>query len=248
MNTQSTRRFVSALLLFAMVFGMFGFFVPPAAACQPNKPCADAPGQVKQDAPVVVTVDAKDVNVVPGTLTNNGGNTVNGNGNGVVNQALQGTNNATVTIQVTSLEEAPQLPANTNATIIVVAEEADADASAAGTTQVGTTTVSTTQVGTTNTTSNGGGSINHTMEELLAFESTLTFTCGAGASHSSVACWNHFPISNLYRANGKPYCGDTSNANNELTRTNGGWLVKLDQLLTKVEEDKLNYGPVHTCP
>jgi hypothetical protein len=117
--TFTQHKWFNALLILALMLGTMGI-TSAAAKCDPQKNpnCpTEAPGQQPADTP---TSDS--VTVVSGTLVNNGGQVVNGNGNGVVNQALQGTNNATVTI-IVSPDTVLNLPEDTNATVIVEGAE-----------------------------------------------------------------------------------------------------------------------------
>lgn len=117
--TFTQNKWFNALMILALMLGTLGI-TSAAAKCDPAKSdnCpTEAPGQQPAEAP---TSDS--VTVVSGTLVNNGGQVVNGNGNGVVNQALQGTNNATVTI-IVSPDTVLNLPEDTNATVIVEGEE-----------------------------------------------------------------------------------------------------------------------------
>lgn len=251
-RNERNRRLISAMLLFTLVLSMFGNigpalkgfdlgFVSTASACQPGKPCEDAPGQTK--------TETETIEVVPGTLVNNGGQVIQGNGNGVVTQALEGTNNATVTL-IVQPDTVLNLPENTNATVII-AGATDADTASDLTSNTATNTATANSAVTQTTTTSGGNP--HLVDPVLleAFEATLNFGCGTGASHSNVGCWNHFTMTTLYQVknNGtlKPVCRDTSNANNELVRDNGGWLVILSKFYIGVQNEEYELGPIYQC-
>lgn len=230
-------KWLNALIVLALMLGTLGI-TTAAAKCDPatNPNCpTDAPGQEPVTPPT-----SGPVTVVTGTLVNNGGQVVQGNGNGVLNQALAGTNNATVTI-IVSPDTVLNLPATTNATVIVAGATEDAASDLTGD---AATIVS-------NTANTGGNP--HLVDPVLleAFEATLNFGCGTGASHSNVACWNHFTMTTLYKVqrNGtlKPVCRDTSNANNELVRDNGGWAVILSKFYTGVQNGTYELGPTYQC-
>lgn len=123
MNILKSKWF-NALLVLALMLGSLGI-TTAAAKCDPakNDNCpTEAPGQQPATPPA-----DEPITVVTGSLVNNGGQVVNGNGNGVVNQALDGTNNATVTI-IVSPDTVLNLPEGTNATVIVAGTDTVSEA------------------------------------------------------------------------------------------------------------------------
>ena len=100
------------------------------------------------------------------------------------------------------------------------------------------------------------------LDDLLNFLAQVGFNCGEGASNANVACWNHFPPSNLWKINGSngspfamPVCFDTGNANNPLAKDYGGFLIKASHWYHQVYDEpngnhqypRMFIGETHTC-
>lgn len=230
LKSESLRRALSAVILLALVFSMFGNVGPAlkglnlgmvslAFACKDGKPCEDAPGQVaKTEEPPAE---------VP--LVNNGGQTLPDNAvaNGVANQPQN------------QPAQEPAIASAPTTENLVVSSNVGLPGGTNNLPGVGNVN--------NNGLHNGGNPHVYTTTELQAFAQTLGFDCGENATNSNVACWNYWYITNLHRENGQPVCASTGNANNPLIKDYGGWLIKLSMIKSRVDDGSYTYGETYTC-
>lgn len=233
-NYQNVRRALSAVLLFTLLLSMFGNVGPAlkglnlgmvstASACQPDKPCADAPGQVAK------TEEAPDESA---PLVNNGGQTLppQAVANGVANQ-----------------------PQNQPASEPVIANApATEESNASSDTGLPGGTNNLPGVGNVNNNGQHNGSNPHIVDQAIleSFLLTLSVECPYPSSEAAVDCWNHFVFNNVYTINGGNVhhdCRDTGNANNPMLKPNGGTVVKLSMLYLDVMYGRAYIGDPQSC-
>ena len=263
-KNQNVRRAYSAFFLLALLVSMFSGtvgrldlgMVSVASACQTGKPCEDANGSPTIQEPKeeeVVTVDVGDVQATVVSLSNNGGGTPNLNAQGVQTQAINGTNNSTITLSVPAGTQL-DLPAETNATIIYTNEVIESILSNSSLSSGGLPGGTNNLPGVGNVNNNGqqnGGNPQIVEPAILAeFLTTLSVECPYPSSDAAVDCWNHFVFNNVYTENGGNIhhdCRDTGNANNPMLKPNGGTVVKLSMLYWDVYYGRAFIGEPTSC-
>lgn len=267
-KNQNVRRAYSAFFLLALLVSMFGGtvgrldlgMVSVASACQTGKPCEDANGSPTIQEPKeeeVVTVDVGDVQATVVSLSNNGGGTPNLNAQGVQTQAINGTNNSTITLSVPAGAQLT-LPAETNATVIyteILTSGDPTDTTLGNTTEVsayddvmdGSHTVSPHGKPEYCTTSETNAELSYA--EFVALARSWSQFWQPNEDHT-VYGWAHYVIP-VYTEGPNGWSiqyVETSNSDNELVTGRGGWPNKSTNLWKQYNDNLVHFPDQVSCP
>lgn len=264
---QDVRKWLGALIIIPMMLAMFGKPTPAAAKCDPTKSdnCpVEAPGQIVNTTDT--DTETPSGQVIPDNAVANGltktDDTAKPAPDGWTNTGSGADWKVIVDNSVTN-------PSGDTRIVELLADNTDYAVNTdvgSGVVITDTGTVILPGVGNTDNNGQHNGTGNNPnvvpLEDLLDFLAMLGFDCGTGASNANVACWNHYPPSNLWKINGSngspfamPICFDTGNSNNPLIRDYGGFLIKASHWYHQVNDapngnhqyPRMVVGEVHSC-